>query len=518
MQTVAGEAPNGPLPTWASLSAYSARVAIGALAHISKVKSICFDTWTEAELKHMEGTGNAKANTFFELNVTKTTKLTVEASAHERLTFIRNKYQHRWWYGVPKATENASYTFKKRKKSHPKKQRSKDKIKKGRPKNNNTADAESITMAGSPSLEKSAPSARSAPSAPQEKGPLDPFENMYDTGAQTGIQDDQANLHLFNAESVLSTMCNTRLDILEFESRHKHKAKVKGMEVTGAQAVASKTPDHSTLFKLLYASADTKTSRAATCSTTSGELTKISDTNVNSTDSILSLFDNPNTTSITHNDSASIRRQIRPGNIAADLLDANKVVCRNRDDSVPTVNRSLSLFQPRDAVQLLAPPNTPSRSLVDDVTDDSSRKPTKPVDPWLLLQDSATPPSIRASYHGSRSRISTFTNTAGHSHDVTSFQTCGRAGLGVSKSSSASKDTVTRRFDIFADCNNIGDMNHGSHAGSGPAVNITNRLQGTGLAGLHVRRAQLGQRLPDSRCSSESTLDRPLDSISQQIF
>jgi stromal membrane-associated protein len=66
--------------------------------HVSRVKSVNLDTWTEAEVEHMEKSNNEEVNRLYEVNVPSGRKINTNATDNQRDRFIRDKYEHKVWY------------------------------------------------------------------------------------------------------------------------------------------------------------------------------------------------------------------------------------------------------------------------------------------------------------------------------------------------------------------------------------------------------------------------------------
>jgi len=94
---------SGHDPQWVSL-AYGVVICIQCSgphrslgAHISKVRSLRLDSWEPELLLMIQSIGNVAANAIFEKNLPENLKLTPNATADERLRFIRAKYVEREW-------------------------------------------------------------------------------------------------------------------------------------------------------------------------------------------------------------------------------------------------------------------------------------------------------------------------------------------------------------------------------------------------------------------------------------
>eukprot|EP01080_Neovahlkampfia_damariscottae_P007650 gene7650-11971_t len=68
--------------------------------HISTVRSTTLDEWTPAQIKSIHSKGNALVNSTFEANLGKTSKITTQSDDRSRESYIRNKYEHKAFYGA----------------------------------------------------------------------------------------------------------------------------------------------------------------------------------------------------------------------------------------------------------------------------------------------------------------------------------------------------------------------------------------------------------------------------------
>ncbi|GAB5358436.1 hypothetical protein AAMO2058_000457200 [Amorphochlora amoebiformis] len=94
-------------PTWASINLGiflcldCAGIHRSLGTHISKVRSVTMDTWLPEWVKFMSAVGNARANSYWEMNNKFGEKLSSRADGSTRAKFIRAKYEEKKWYGIP---------------------------------------------------------------------------------------------------------------------------------------------------------------------------------------------------------------------------------------------------------------------------------------------------------------------------------------------------------------------------------------------------------------------------------
>merc|ERR1711992_338571 len=61
-------------------------------SHISKVRSLSLDCWSQMNIKTLENIGNRKANQFWERNIQPGVKPLAKSSREAKVNFIKSKY------------------------------------------------------------------------------------------------------------------------------------------------------------------------------------------------------------------------------------------------------------------------------------------------------------------------------------------------------------------------------------------------------------------------------------------
>ena len=69
--------------------------------HITKIKSVSLDYWTENEYNFMRKWGNIKVNSIYEATVPKSVKPTSKTGNAPLKKFIQDKYVHKMFYRSP---------------------------------------------------------------------------------------------------------------------------------------------------------------------------------------------------------------------------------------------------------------------------------------------------------------------------------------------------------------------------------------------------------------------------------
>ena len=70
-------------------------------AHITRIKSISLDNWTEKELNFMRKWGNIKVNSIYEATMPKRIKPTPKTGNAPLKKFIQDKYMNKFFYRLP---------------------------------------------------------------------------------------------------------------------------------------------------------------------------------------------------------------------------------------------------------------------------------------------------------------------------------------------------------------------------------------------------------------------------------